>query len=95
MAGTVQCLEAAGFDHPDLQAAAPYDLVFANILKGPLVALAPDLTAHLRPGGYAILSGLLNEQAEDVKNVYIQNGNNLVRSEKIGDWTTLLLQKKA
>ncbi|UWQ92303.1 50S ribosomal protein L11 methyltransferase [Rhodobacteraceae bacterium M382] len=95
MAGAVQCLEAAGFDHPDLQAHAPYDLVFANILKGPLVALAPDLTAHLRPGGYAILSGILNEQAEDVTNVYIQNGNNLVRSQEIGDWTTLLLQKKA
>ncbi|WP_406648585.1 50S ribosomal protein L11 methyltransferase [Aliisedimentitalea scapharcae] len=95
MAGAVQCLEAAGFDHPDLQAHAPYDLVFANILKGPLVALAPDLTAHLRPGGYAILSGILNEQAEDVTSVYIQNGNNLVRSQEIGDWTTLLLQKKA
>jgi len=95
MAGTVKCIEAAGFDHPDLKASAPYDLVFANILKGPLVALSPDLTTHLRPGGYAILSGLLNEQAASVIEVYEQNGNNLVRSEEIGDWTTLLLQKKA
>jgi ribosomal protein L11 methyltransferase len=95
MAGAVKCIEAAGFDHPDLKASAPYDLIFANILKGPLVALSPDLTAHLRPGGYAILSGILNEQAESVIEVYQENGNNLVQRQQIGDWTTLLLQKKA
>lgn len=95
MEGRVRCVEAAGFAHPELDALAPYDLIFANILKGPLVALAPDLAAHLRPGGYAILSGILNEQAEDVIGVYAQSEINLVESEEIGDWTTLLLQKKA
>jgi len=95
MAGRVRCVEAAGFAHPDLAALAPYDLIFANILKGPLVALVPDLAAHLRAGGYAILSGILNEQAEDVISVYARSGVNLVESEEIGDWTTLLLQKKA
>ncbi|MEH6776365.1 MAG: 50S ribosomal protein L11 methyltransferase, partial [Cereibacter changlensis] len=39
--GRVECLEAAGFDHPRLAEAAPFDLVFANILKGPLIELAP------------------------------------------------------
>ncbi|WP_417672797.1 50S ribosomal protein L11 methyltransferase [Pseudodonghicola sp.] len=95
MEGQVHCVEAAGFDHPDITANAPYDLIFANILKGPLVALAPDLAAHLRPGGYAILSGILNEQADEVRKVYFQSGINFVEDEKIGDWTTLLLQKKA
>ncbi|MGD9865165.1 MAG: 50S ribosomal protein L11 methyltransferase [Pseudodonghicola sp.] len=95
MEGRVQCVEAAGFAHPDLAAQAPYDLIFANILKGPLIALAPDLAAHLRPGGYAILSGILNEQADEVREVYFQSGINFVEDEKIGDWTTLLLQKKA
>ena len=95
MEGRVRCVEAAGFAHPELDALAPYDLIFANILKGPLVALAPDLAAHLRPGGYAILSGILNEQAEDVIAVYARSEVNLVESEEIGDWTTLLLQKKA
>ena len=93
MEGQVTCLEAAGFDHPDLQAQAPYDLIFANILKGPLVALAPDLAANLRPGGYAILSGILNEQADDVAGVYAQQGINLERRDEIGEWTTLLLRK--
>lgn len=93
MEGRVTCLEAAGFDHPELAAHAPYDLIFANILKGPLVALAPDLAANLVPGGHAILSGLLNEQAANVAAVYAQNGINTVSDMQIGDWTTLLLRK--
>lgn len=93
MEGTVACMEAAGFDHPDLQAAAPYDLIFANILKGPLVALSPDMAANLRPQGYAILSGILNEQADEVIDVYARNGINLTRRDEIGEWTTLLLQR--
>ncbi|AHD10656.1 50S ribosomal protein L11 methyltransferase [Phaeobacter gallaeciensis] len=93
MEGRVHCLEAAGFDAPALVEAAPFDLIFANILKGPLVALAPDVAAHLRSDGYAILSGLLNEQADEVQGVYAQNGINLVQRSEIGDWTTLLLQK--
>lgn len=91
--GRVTCVEAAGFDHPDLAAAAPFDLVFANILKGPLIALAPDMAAALQPGGYAILSGILNEQADDVIDVYARSGVNLVHRESIVDWTSLTLQK--
>lgn len=93
--GRVECVEAAGFDHPDIAAAAPFDLIFANILKGPLVALAPDMAAALQPGGYAILSGILNEQADDVIAVYAQTGINLVQRESIVDWSTLTLQRKA
>lgn len=91
--GRVTCVEAAGFDHPALAAAAPFDLVFANILKGPLVALAPDMATALQPGGYAILSGILNEQAAEVIAVYAASGINLLHSESIVDWTTLTLQK--
>ncbi|MBM1631226.1 50S ribosomal protein L11 methyltransferase [Sulfitobacter mediterraneus] len=90
--GRVTCVEAAGFDHPDLAAAAPFDLVFANILKGPLVALAPDMAQALQPGGYAILSGILNEQADEVIEVYARSGINLVHRESIVDWTTLTLR---
>ncbi len=93
MKGAVVCLEAAGFDAPALAQAAPYDLIFANILKGPLIALSPDVVAHMAPGGFAILSGILNEQAEDVIAVYAQNGVNLMKRDEIGEWTTLILQK--
>ena len=87
------CVEAAGFDHPELASRAPFDLVFANILKGPLVALAPDMAEALAPEGYAILSGILNEQADDVVEVYAQSGINLHHRESIGDWTTIVLRK--
>lgn len=89
----VICLEAAGFDNPGIRARAPFDLVFANILKGPLIDLSPDMAASLTPGGYAILSGILNEQADDVIEVYAQNGINLINREEIGEWTTLTLRK--
>jgi len=89
----VECVEAAGFDHPVVHARAPFDLIFANILKGPLVALAPDMAAHLAPRGYAILSGILNEQADDVISVYLRNGFNLASRQEFVEWTTLTLQK--
>lgn len=92
--GQVICVEAAGFDHPALAQAAPFDLVFANILKGPLIALAPDMAEALQPNGYAILSGILNEQADEVIDVYARSGINLVHRESIVDWTTLTLQRK-
>ncbi|MEL7132015.1 MAG: 50S ribosomal protein L11 methyltransferase [Pseudomonadota bacterium] len=87
----VKLAEAAGFDHPDL--AGPFDLIFANILKGPLIALAPDLTQRLSPGGHAILSGILNEQADNVAEHYLSLGNNLAHRAEIGEWTTLTLRK--
>ena len=66
LTGRVICLEALGFEHPQLHDAAPFDLVFANILKQPLIDLAPDMASHLAPGGFVILSGLLNEQGDEV-----------------------------
>lgn len=91
----VTCLEATGFDHEQIAGAAPFDLVFANILKAPLVLLAPDMAAHLQPNGYAILSGILNEQADEVIEVYARNGINLIHREEIDEWTTLTLRKSA
>ena len=89
----VRVVEAAGFDHPDLE--GPFDLVFANILKGPLLALAEDLMARLTPEGFAILSGILNEQADEVIAHYCANGASLVSRIEIGEWTTTVLTKPA
>lgn len=93
MAGAVACVVAAGFEQDDLRAAAPFDLIFANILKGPLIMLAPDMAAHCKAGGAAILSGILNEQADEVIDVYARHGFNLVTRDQIVDWTTLTLRK--
>ena len=94
LSGRVECLEAAGFDHPRLQAAAPFRLSFANILMGPLVEMAPALAAHAEPGGHAILSGLLNPQADAVIAAYDAVGWDLARRAEIGDWTTLTLTRR-
>ncbi|MEM9871843.1 MAG: 50S ribosomal protein L11 methyltransferase [Pseudomonadota bacterium] len=93
MQDKVTVVEAAGFDHAAL--AGPFDLIFANILKGPLIALADDMSTRLSPGGHAILSGILNDQADAVIDAYRQNGNNLVHHDQIGDWSTLTLLKPA
>ncbi|MBW7921557.1 MAG: 50S ribosomal protein L11 methyltransferase [Rubellimicrobium sp.] len=91
LADRILCIEAAGFDHPDIAARAPFDLVFANILKGPLIALAPDMASRVAPGGKVILSGILVEQADEVAAVYVRSGFNQLEREDIGDWATLVL----
>ncbi len=95
MAGCVTCIEAAGLDHPEIAQVAPYGLIFANILKAPLIALAPGITNALSNGGFVILSGILNEQADEVVDVYCQHGNSLIRRDEIGEWTTIILQNRA
>jgi ribosomal protein L11 methyltransferase len=87
----VRCVEAAGYDHAAIAACGPYDLIFANILKGPLIELAPDLRAHLAPGGRAILSGILNEQADDVIAAHAAQGLRCVACDVLGEWTTITL----
>ncbi|SEP13949.1 [LSU ribosomal protein L11P]-lysine N-methyltransferase [Salinihabitans flavidus] len=90
--GRVICLEAAGFDHPDIRARAPFDLIFANILKAPLIALAGDMKRHVAPGGYAILSGLLHEQADEVVAAYAAQGFRVHTRDEVNEWATLTLQ---
>lgn len=89
----VECIQAEGFGHPLLAEAAPFDLIFANILMGPLIALAPEMTANLKQGGFVILSGILNEQADAVIDVYRAAGNSVVDRAEIGEWTTTMLRK--
>ncbi|MCA2013003.1 50S ribosomal protein L11 methyltransferase [Cereibacter sphaeroides] len=91
--GRVECLEAVGFEHEVIHARAPFDLVFANILKGPLIMIAPDMAKHTTTGSLAILSGLLNTQAADVLAAYVAAGFAEVEREEIGDWTTLVLRR--
>ncbi len=90
--GRLDCIEAAGFDHPRIRAAAPFDLVFANILKGPLIELAPDMATHIAPGGLAILSGLLVVQADSIIAAYQDAGFTLTDREDLGEWSALVLR---
>ena len=93
MNGLVNCVEAAGFDSPEIANLAPFDLVFANILKGPLIELAPDMARSVVSGGTVILSGLLVEQAEEVLSIYSDHGFELVRRRDLGEWSALRLRR--
>jgi len=92
--GQLICVEAAGFDHPDLAARAPYDLIFANILLGPLITLAPEMASNASQNGHLILSGLLNAQADAVVAAYDVVGFALIRRKELGEWTTLTLMRQ-
>ena len=95
LAGRVEVVLAEGFGHPLLHDAGPYDLVFANILKQPLIELAPDMAHHLAPGGRAILSGILTGQADEVAAAYEGAGIPLQRRDDLGEWATLVVQRPA
>ncbi len=93
LAGKVNCIEAVGFENQTLAQAAPFDLIFANILKGPLIELAPDMAANTVTGGTVILSGILVAQADEVIAVYQGASFTLDHREDIGEWTALTLTK--
>ncbi len=93
LAGRITCVEAAGFDHVTIRKAAPFDLVFANILKGPLVELAPDMGRHVAPGGLVILSGLLVVQAQAVIESYVAAEFSLQSRDDLGEWSALVLRR--
>lgn len=84
---------AAGLDNTTITANAPYDLIVANILAGPLVTLSPDIGRMADRGAAIILSGLLSSQARRVIAAYNRQG--MVLKERIlrRDWATLVLEK--
>jgi ribosomal protein L11 methyltransferase len=86
-------VHAAGLNDQKVRAGAPYDLVFANILAPPLVALAQDIKGALRPGGIAILSGLLRTQERRVSAAYLSRGFRIERRLHRDAWATLVLRR--
>ena len=92
VASRVETLVSEGYAASAIRRAAPFELILANILADPLIELAPALARHLAPGGHAILSGLLDRQAEAVTAAHARHGVRLVHRRDIGPWTTLLLR---
>ena len=81
---------ADGMASPMLAARAPFDLLIANILAGPLIELAPDFTEAIAPGGTVMLAGLLDTQADSVAAAYERLGLSLA-SRSSGEWPVLVL----
>ena len=91
-AAAVRVVASDGYRGAVVNRAAPYDLVVANILAGPLAAMAPGLRRVLAPGGTAVLSGLLREQEAQVLSPHRGLGLRLRRRIRLGSWTTLVLE---
>lgn len=91
--GQVELVTAPGVAHERLLARAPYDLVTANILAGPLIELAPAIAGAIAPGGRLILAGLLTSQAEAVTAAYRAQGMAADFTVERGDWPVLVLRK--
>ena len=89
----IQCFEASGFAHEQIKIKNPFDLIFANILLAPLLAIATDISKYSLSGGYVVLSGILSEQAELVVNKYTGVGFSLSNQIEIGEWVTIIFRK--
>jgi ribosomal protein L11 methyltransferase len=89
-AGEVLLAVGDGMDSPMLTARAPFDLIIANILAGPLIELAQDFATALAPGGTVILAGLLESQAEAVARAYEEHRLKLIERGS-GEWPVLVL----
>ena len=92
--GRLALAVAPGTNHPSIKHRAPYDLVIANILAGPLITLAPDIATATAPGGHVILAGLIARQMEPVLAAYRAQGFRLAARGGSAEWPCLLLIKR-
>ena len=91
--GQIRLVQSNGLDHPALEQRAPYDLIIANILAGPLVALAPQIAAAAEAGTVLILAGLLARQKTEVVRAYLCQGFRLRHTRLENEWPCLTLVK--
>jgi ribosomal protein L11 methyltransferase len=89
----ISSFAAAGLNHPRIAGQGPYDLIFANILARPLVALSTGLSRALAPGGDLILSGLTIDQMRWIEATYESRGLALAGRITRGNWATLVFTR--
>ena len=92
LAGGPRFIVADGLGDDRIQRRSPFDLIVANILARPLIALAPDIVATLGAGATLILSGILVPQAAEVSARFRSLGLGLVRHDRHNGWSTLVFK---
>lgn len=92
--GELALVVADGTRHAAIAAFAPYDLLIANILAGPLIALAPALSSIAAPGGVLILAGLLGKQRGQVARAYRRQGWRIADDGGDAEWPVLVLARR-
>lgn len=91
--GMIDCFQSDGFAARKLQREDYWDMVIANILAGPLKMLSDAMISATGQSGYIMLSGMLEDQAEEVIDVYCSRGCAVKAHLRRGDWASVLLQK--
>lgn len=86
--GKIEAFKADGFDSPELEDQT-FDLIFANILAGPLMGLAPDISNALNVNGKVILSGILDELADEVAACFETQNITIKKGPSLSGWTSL------
>jgi ribosomal protein L11 methyltransferase len=90
VAAAIAAVHGDGYNCPAVGGGGPYDVIVENILADAVCAMAPQLKRHMTPGGCAVLSGLLADQAAEVMAAHAPL--RLWREWRLGDWVTLVLQ---
>lgn len=83
-----------GYSSEIVKKNAPYDVIFANILARPLIAMAEDMAKSLKKGGYAVISGFIDEQVEWVVGEHEKYGLKLKKLYELDNWRAALLEKE-
>jgi len=82
-----------GYSSEVVKTLSPYDVIFANILARPLIAMAPQMAENLRKGGFAIISGFIDDQVEWVIGEHEKHGLKCRKIYQLDNWRTALLEK--
>lgn len=93
IAPSIRTVAADGLTHRAISTGAPYELIVANILAGPLTRLAPSIAGALAPSGCVLLSGLLRWQENLVLSYYRSHGLKLCARKRDGNWSALMLER--
>ena len=88
-------VRAAGVRAQVIRERGPYDLIFANILMGPLTSLAVPVRSLAAPGAHVVLSGLLPSHANAVISIYSAQDLVLERRTLLEGWVTLVMRRSA
>lgn len=84
----ISCFQSNGYE--SLGKDQTFDIILCNILAKPLCEMAPQLKSHLNSKGFAILSGLLKTQSQEVIEHHQMCGLQLRERISIGEWETLI-----
>ena len=92
-ASMITFVHAAGVRAQAIRARGPYDLIFANILMGPLTRLAVPVRRLAAPGAHVLLSGLLPSHTNTIVGIYGAQGLLLERRIALAGWVTLVMRR--